>query len=161
MSDAPRPLSEAAQRVQDALHAGGFTNTVIELEVPVRTAAAAAEAVVAVAAPHLIAGGKQRGTTVAPGQAQFERLHPGLQGGAVALHLLLAQGIEKLTVAPALALSLRGDALPVGAHPRHPLRLSQTARLPLTASPSPPRPFAGRCCSGSSRARRVRMTSAG
>lgn len=45
MSEAPRPLSEAAQRVQDALHAGGFTNTVIELEVPVRTAAAAAEAV--------------------------------------------------------------------------------------------------------------------
>ena len=41
----PRTLSEAAQRVQDALRAGGFTNTVIELEVPVRTAAAAAEAV--------------------------------------------------------------------------------------------------------------------
>ncbi|MFM8560305.1 MAG: YbaK/EbsC family protein, partial [bacterium] len=40
-----RPLSEAAQRVQDALRAGGFDNTVIELEVPVRTAAAAAEAV--------------------------------------------------------------------------------------------------------------------
>jgi prolyl-tRNA editing enzyme YbaK/EbsC (Cys-tRNA(Pro) deacylase) len=42
---AARPLSEAAQRVQDALHAGGFMNTVIELEVPVKTAAAAAEAV--------------------------------------------------------------------------------------------------------------------
>jgi prolyl-tRNA editing enzyme YbaK/EbsC (Cys-tRNA(Pro) deacylase) len=39
------PLSETAQRVQDALRAGGFTNTVIELEVPVKTAAAAAEAV--------------------------------------------------------------------------------------------------------------------
>ena len=43
--DPARPLSEAAQRVQDALRAGGFTNTVIELEVPVKTAAAAAEAV--------------------------------------------------------------------------------------------------------------------
>jgi prolyl-tRNA editing enzyme YbaK/EbsC (Cys-tRNA(Pro) deacylase) len=41
----PRTLSEAAQRVQDALRAGGFTNTVIELDVPVKTAAAAAEAV--------------------------------------------------------------------------------------------------------------------
>ena len=41
----PRTLSEAAQRVQDKLRAGGFTNTVRELEVPVRTAAAAAEAV--------------------------------------------------------------------------------------------------------------------
>jgi len=41
----PRTLSEAAQRVQDALRADGFTNAVIELEVPVRTAAAAAEAV--------------------------------------------------------------------------------------------------------------------
>jgi prolyl-tRNA editing enzyme YbaK/EbsC (Cys-tRNA(Pro) deacylase) len=38
-------LSEAAQRVQDALRAAGFANTVLELEVPVRTAAAAAEAV--------------------------------------------------------------------------------------------------------------------
>ena len=43
--DPARPLSEAAQRVQDALRAGGFTNTVIELEVPVKTAGAAAEAV--------------------------------------------------------------------------------------------------------------------
>ncbi len=43
--DAPRTLSEAAQRVQDALLADGFTNTVIELDVPVKTAAAAAEAV--------------------------------------------------------------------------------------------------------------------
>jgi prolyl-tRNA editing enzyme YbaK/EbsC (Cys-tRNA(Pro) deacylase) len=42
---APRALSEAAQRVQDALLAAGFTNTVLELEVPVRTSAAAAEAV--------------------------------------------------------------------------------------------------------------------
>lgn len=41
----PRTLSEAAQRVQDALRAAGFMNTVLELEVPVRTAAAAAEAV--------------------------------------------------------------------------------------------------------------------
>ena len=40
-----RTLSEAAQRVQDALRAGGFGNTVIELEIPVKTAAAAAEAV--------------------------------------------------------------------------------------------------------------------
>jgi prolyl-tRNA editing enzyme YbaK/EbsC (Cys-tRNA(Pro) deacylase) len=31
--------------VQDALRAGGFSNTVIELEVPVKTSAAAAEAV--------------------------------------------------------------------------------------------------------------------
>ena len=46
MSDAQaRPLSEAAQRVQDALRALGFANTVIELDVPVKTAAAAAEAV--------------------------------------------------------------------------------------------------------------------
>ena len=42
---APRTLSDAAQRVQDALRAAGFANTVIELENPVRTAAAAAEAV--------------------------------------------------------------------------------------------------------------------
>lgn len=42
---APRTLSEPAQRVQDALRAGGFGNTVLELEQPVRTAAAAAEAV--------------------------------------------------------------------------------------------------------------------
>jgi len=41
----PRALSEAAQRVQDALRAAGFENLVRELEVPVRTAAAAAEAV--------------------------------------------------------------------------------------------------------------------
>jgi len=45
MQDPPRPLTEAAQRVQDALRAAGFANTVIELEVPVKTAAAAAEAV--------------------------------------------------------------------------------------------------------------------
>ena len=44
-SRSARGLSEAAQRVQDALRAGGFANTVLELEVPVRTAAAAAEAV--------------------------------------------------------------------------------------------------------------------
>lgn len=44
-SDTPRTLSEAAQRVQDTLVAGGFANTVIELDVPVKTAAAAAEAV--------------------------------------------------------------------------------------------------------------------
>lgn len=43
--DAPRTLSAAAQRVQDALRAGGFANTVLELDVPVKTAAAAAEAV--------------------------------------------------------------------------------------------------------------------
>jgi prolyl-tRNA editing enzyme YbaK/EbsC (Cys-tRNA(Pro) deacylase) len=40
-----RTLSDAAQRVQDALRAGGFANTVRELEVAVKTAAAAAEAV--------------------------------------------------------------------------------------------------------------------
>lgn len=44
-SPAPRTLSEAAQRVQDALRAAGFSNTVLELENPVRTAAAAAAAV--------------------------------------------------------------------------------------------------------------------
>ena len=44
-AETPRALSEAAQRVQDALRAGGFTNTVLELEVPVKTSAAAAEAV--------------------------------------------------------------------------------------------------------------------
>ncbi len=44
-SPAPGTLSEAAQRVQDALRAAGFANTVIELETPVRTAAAAAEMV--------------------------------------------------------------------------------------------------------------------
>jgi prolyl-tRNA editing enzyme YbaK/EbsC (Cys-tRNA(Pro) deacylase) len=44
-AETPRTLSEAAQRVQDALRAGGFTNTVLELAVPVKTAAAAAEAV--------------------------------------------------------------------------------------------------------------------
>ena len=38
-------LSDAAQRVQEALRAAGFANAVIELEVPVKTAAAAAEAV--------------------------------------------------------------------------------------------------------------------
>ena len=45
MTNAPRTLSEAAQRVQDALRALGFTNAVRELEIPVKTAAAAAEAV--------------------------------------------------------------------------------------------------------------------
>ena len=44
-SPAPRTLSEAAQRVQDALAAAGFSNKVLELENPVRTAAAAAESV--------------------------------------------------------------------------------------------------------------------
>ncbi len=44
-SGTPRTLSEAAQRVQDALRSGGFANTVLELDVPVKTAAAAAEAV--------------------------------------------------------------------------------------------------------------------
>ena len=42
----PAPtLSDAAQRVQDALRAAGFSNTVLELEVAVKTSAAAAEAV--------------------------------------------------------------------------------------------------------------------
>ena len=40
-----RTLSDAARRVQDALLAAGFANTVRELEVAVKTAAAAAEAV--------------------------------------------------------------------------------------------------------------------
>lgn len=40
-----RPLSDAAQRVQDALAARGFANRVLELEVPVKTAQAAADAV--------------------------------------------------------------------------------------------------------------------
>ena len=40
-----RPLSEAAQRVQDALLERGFANTVRELAEPVRTAQAAADAV--------------------------------------------------------------------------------------------------------------------
>ncbi len=45
MPDAARPLSASAQKVQDDLRARGFGNTVIELEVPVKTAAAAAEGV--------------------------------------------------------------------------------------------------------------------
>ena len=45
MSGPAQTLSDAAQRVQDALRAGGFANTVQELEVAVKTAAAAAEAV--------------------------------------------------------------------------------------------------------------------
>ena len=40
-----RPLSDAAQRVQDALAAKGFANRVLELEFPVKTAQAAADAV--------------------------------------------------------------------------------------------------------------------
>lgn len=42
---AAAPLSAAAQRVQDALRAAGFANTVHELTEPVRTAQAAADAV--------------------------------------------------------------------------------------------------------------------
>jgi prolyl-tRNA editing enzyme YbaK/EbsC (Cys-tRNA(Pro) deacylase) len=42
---ARRPLSAAAQKVQDALRVSGFANVVRELDVPVKTAAAAAEAV--------------------------------------------------------------------------------------------------------------------
>jgi len=45
MSGPAQTLSDAAQRVQDALRAGGFANTVQELAVAVKTAAAAAEAV--------------------------------------------------------------------------------------------------------------------
>ena len=45
MPNAARPLSASAQKVQDDLRARGFGNTVIELEVPVKTAAAAAEGV--------------------------------------------------------------------------------------------------------------------
>jgi prolyl-tRNA editing enzyme YbaK/EbsC (Cys-tRNA(Pro) deacylase) len=41
----PRPLSDAAQRVQDAIRAKGFANRVIELDHPVKTAQAAADAV--------------------------------------------------------------------------------------------------------------------
>jgi len=40
-----RALSEAAQRVQDALAAKGFANRVLELEFPVKTSQAAADAV--------------------------------------------------------------------------------------------------------------------
>lgn len=43
--DPSRPLSASAQKVQDDLRARGFSNTVLELEVPVKTAAAAAEGV--------------------------------------------------------------------------------------------------------------------
>ncbi len=42
--NAPRPLSDAAQRVQDAIRALGFENVVLELEHPVKTAQAAADA---------------------------------------------------------------------------------------------------------------------
>jgi len=45
MSGPAQTLSDTAQRVQDALRAGGFANTVHELAVAVKTAAAAAEAV--------------------------------------------------------------------------------------------------------------------
>ena len=45
MTTPPRILTDTAQRVQEALRAAGFANTVIELEVAVKTAAAAAEAV--------------------------------------------------------------------------------------------------------------------
>jgi len=45
MSGQAQTLSDAAQRVQDALRAGGFANAVQELAVAVKTAAAAAEAV--------------------------------------------------------------------------------------------------------------------
>ncbi len=65
--DSPRTLSEAAQRVQDALLADGFTNTVIELDVPVKTAAAAAEAVGCSAAQivkSLVFRGTNTGTAV-------------------------------------------------------------------------------------------------
>ncbi|HTR96628.1 MAG TPA: YbaK/EbsC family protein [Candidatus Acidoferrales bacterium] len=44
-SHGTRPLSDAALRVQDALRAAGFTNTVLELAEPVKTAQAAADAV--------------------------------------------------------------------------------------------------------------------
>lgn len=40
-----RPLSESAQRVQDALRLAGFANEVLELDFPVKTAHAAADAV--------------------------------------------------------------------------------------------------------------------
>ena len=45
MSGPAPTLSDTAQRVQEALRAGGFANTVLELAVAVKTAAAAAEAV--------------------------------------------------------------------------------------------------------------------
>ena len=45
MSRPAQTLSDTAQRVQDALRAGGFANRVQELTVAVKTAAAAAEAV--------------------------------------------------------------------------------------------------------------------
>ncbi len=42
--NAPRPLSDAAQRVQDAIASKGFANRVLELDFPVKTAQAAADA---------------------------------------------------------------------------------------------------------------------
>jgi prolyl-tRNA editing enzyme YbaK/EbsC (Cys-tRNA(Pro) deacylase) len=45
LSAPTRPLSEAARRVQAELHARGFANPVVEFEVAIKTAAAAAEAV--------------------------------------------------------------------------------------------------------------------
>ncbi len=45
MSESAPPLSDAAQRVQDALRARGFAHTVVELAIPVRTARDAADAV--------------------------------------------------------------------------------------------------------------------
>lgn len=66
-TDSPRTLSEPAQRVQDALRSGGFANTVIELELPVRTAAAAAAAVGCASAQivkSLVFRGTESGTPV-------------------------------------------------------------------------------------------------
>ena len=62
-----KPLSEAAQRVQDALRARGFAHEVIELQVAVRTAKHAADAVgceVAQIVKSLVFRGEQSGRGV-------------------------------------------------------------------------------------------------
>ena len=62
-----KPLSEAAQRVQDALRARGFAHEVIELQVAVRTATDAADAVgceVAQIVKSLVFRGEQSGRGV-------------------------------------------------------------------------------------------------
>ena len=61
-----RTLSDAAQRVQDALRAAGFANAVLELEVAVKTASAAAEAVGCTAAQIVKSLVFQRVTSGAP-----------------------------------------------------------------------------------------------
>lgn len=66
MSQPAPMLSDAAQRVQDALLAAGFGNTVLELAVAVKTAAAAAEAVGCTPAQIVKSLVFQRATSGAP-----------------------------------------------------------------------------------------------